>query len=451
MARCRFTLAVLVSAACTGAPADGEREARRDLDRVTAEYLPDAAVSLPALDASSTLADLLTYALRRNPRIRAAYFDWVRDVESITVARSRPDPRLTFEADITRMLEALMFGLMIDLPGPGKLAAAGEAAAHTSRASYYGFERAILEVAVAVKTAYFRLHFLAASLRLERETAALLGDLEQLAQSQNSAGRVTLQDVLRAQIEKEQVLTRIANLEDSRVPLIAELKAALGLGVADADPPVPATFQPSPEAGAPEDLLHRALAVNPSLRAMAADVRRGEVLLRLATKAGVPDFSVGIEADVKPSPWMLRPSASVTLPVWRDKIAAGIAAAQAEKDAASARLDTERIGLAADLATTLFAYREAVRDIDLLANRLVPKAHQSLAAARPAYATGRASFLDVIDAQRQLLGFESGLIDARTRRELALAAISATVARFPQGAPVLEPARHQPSSNETTR
>jgi outer membrane protein, heavy metal efflux system len=401
--------------------------------------------SSPTLTSDSSLEDFLGHALRNHPRIRAAYFTWVKNVESITVARSRPDPRLTFEADIARMLETLMFGLMIDLPGPGKLAAAGEAAANESRSSYHAFEREILDVAVAVKTAYFRLHFLAENLRLQREMVVLLEDLEQLAQSQNAAGRVTLQDVLRAQIEKEQLLTQIENLEDSRAPLLAELAAALGWGVAVPEPPVPMRFQASPDAGPPDDLLHVALGANPSLRAMTADVQRAESLLRLANTAGVPDVSLGLEADVKASPVMLRPSAGVTLPIWRDKIAAGIAAAQAEKDAARARLDAERIDLAADLAAMLYSYRESLRDIQLLAERLVPKARQSLAAARPAYSTGRASFLDVIDAQRQLLSFEVNLIDARTRRELALAAISAAVGRFPVGAPVLEARDDEPN------
>ena len=38
----------------------------------------------------------------------------------------------------------------------------------------------------------------------------------------------------------------------------------------------------------------------------------------------------------------MKPQASMTLPVWRDKIAAQIAAAQADKNAAKARLNAEQ-------------------------------------------------------------------------------------------------------------
>jgi cobalt-zinc-cadmium efflux system outer membrane protein len=125
-------------------------------------------------------------------------------------ARSLPDPRITFEADITNVLETVMPGLMIDLPGPGKLRAAGDVAAGESRASYFKFEIEVLRTAMALKSAYFRLHFLEDTLRVQRETLTLLGDLETQAQQQVAAGRSGIQDVLRAQIDREQLTTQIS-------------------------------------------------------------------------------------------------------------------------------------------------------------------------------------------------------------------------------------------------
>jgi hypothetical protein len=67
-----------------------------------------------------------------------------------------------------------------------------------------------------VKSAYYRLRLLEESIRVERENLTVLGELEQLAGQQPAAGRATLQDVLRAQIEQERLKTQIDNLEDSR-------------------------------------------------------------------------------------------------------------------------------------------------------------------------------------------------------------------------------------------
>lgn len=439
----RLLAATLLPAAllagCAGTPTATEREARANLESVRSAYRPgDAKPELPSLSAESPLADYLRYAILNNPRVEASYYAWAASVERITPARSLPDPRLTFEADITDMLDAVMPGLMLDLPGPGKLRAAGDVAAAEARVGYFGFENQVLQTAYATKSAYIRLHFLNDTIRVQREALALLGDVESQAQQQVAAARGTIQDALRAQIEREQLANQIANMEDSRSVLEAEFRAALGHSPADVSVPIPGTF----EVGAPPPTADEVLALaalrNPVLRQMEADVRRGEAMLDLARTSRVPDFTVGIEADVKASPIMWRPTASMTLPIWRDKIEAEIAAAQADKRSAEARLSAEQIAIAAELASMLYMYRESGRNATLFGATLLPKAKQSLEAARSGYVSGRSTFLDVIDAQRQLLGFELSGIEARTQRELSIASISLLVSgSAPEGAPVL--------------
>jgi cobalt-zinc-cadmium efflux system outer membrane protein len=79
----------------------------------------------------------------------------------------------------------------------------------------------------------------------------------------------------------------------------------------------------------------------------------------------VPDFSAGLQAEVY-SPPFYWPQASMTLPVWRDKIAAQIAAAQADKHAAEARLSSGQITMTVDFAMKTYEYREVTRDLALL-------------------------------------------------------------------------------------
>lgn len=153
--------------------------------------------------------------------------------------------------------------------------------------------------------------------------------------------------------------------------------------------PVPHSFESTPLDLASEKLLASALARNPRLKAMEAEVRRADASLRLAYKARVPDFSLGIDADVKASPIMVRPQVGITLPIWRDKTAAQIAGAQADKQAAKARLSAEEIVLAVEFAEKSFLFREASRGLELLIVRLLPKARQSLEVARSGYVSGK--------------------------------------------------------------
>lgn len=438
------SLATVLLAGCTGVSTPSERGARRDLENIGEVYRPQSELpTLPVLQGESGLSEFLRFAILNQPQVEAAYHDWAAAVERITVARSLPDPKLNFSADIAGMVMSLMPGLMMDFPGPGKRGALANVATAESEAKYYAFEASVLGAAFVFKKAYYELHFLDGKIRVNQATLRLVGEVETLARAQNDVGKVTLQDVLRAQIEQDRLTTEIANLEDSRNPMLAQFKAALGLKADAVSPPVPQKYESIPLDLTSESLLATALARNPRLKAMEAEVRRADASLRLAYKARVPDFSAGIEADVKASPIMVSPQVGITLPMWRDKTAAQIAGAQADKQAAEARLSAEEIALAVEFAEKSFLFREASRGLDLLTTRLLPKAQQSLEVARSGYVSGKVDFLNLLDAERTLLEFQLSEIDARVQRELALAELSLLVlATPPANAPVrpLKPA-----------
>src|SRR5208283_3713124 len=71
-------------AGCKGTRTEGEKEARRQVQAVAGGYRPEGRKpELPALTASSSLGDFLTYALRNQPQVEAAYYDWLASVEGI--------------------------------------------------------------------------------------------------------------------------------------------------------------------------------------------------------------------------------------------------------------------------------------------------------------------------------------------------------------------------------
>jgi outer membrane protein TolC len=425
--------AALVVAGCRGLPATGEKSARQDL-AVVGGQLTNSSV----LATNTTLRDSVLFAVRNHPQVIAAYVDWAASVENITVARSLPDPKFTFELYAADIVSSLMPGLMADLPGPGKLAARAAAASAEGRAKYFQFETVALQTAFAVEKSFYPLHFLDEKIRVNRQSLALLASLETLARAQNEVGRATLQDVLRAQIEQENLKTETENLADSRRVLTAQFKAALGLPANQPDPPVPADAEFSEIKMSDEELLSTALKQNPRLKAMAAEIRVADASIRVARKERVPDFTAGGEVDVKASPFIWNPQLSMTLPIWRDKIAAEIAAAQAGQRAAAARLSAEQIKLAVDFAEQTYLIREAGRELALLRERLLPRARQSLAIARAAYRSGQVDFLNVIDDERALLGFQLDEIASQTQRAVAQAQLTLLVAGVPpENAPLL--------------
>ena len=432
-------MVVALLAGCVGAKTEGEKRAQHDVVSVEHGYRPGGMLpTLPTLNTNAPLRDFVSFAVLNQPQVEAAYFDWVRSVRSITVERSLPDPRLTFQTDIADMVTSLMPGLMMDFPGPGKLKWAANVATAESEGRYFVFENAILQTAFALKKAYYQLHFLDAQIRVNREMLQLVSEIERLARMQNEVGKVTLQDVLRAQIEQEKLTTEITNLEDSRNPLMSAFKSALGLTDADNEPPFPLKYESTPLDLTSDGLFAMALARNPRLKAMEAEVRRADASIRLAYKARVPDFTLGVEVDAKTSPIFVTPQIAITLPIWRDKIAAQIAAAQAGKRASDARLSAEEIVLAIEFAEKSFMLREASRNLALFTESLIPKARQSLEVARTGYVSGKVDFLNLLDAEQTFLSFQLSEISSRVQRELVLAELSLLILGTPPiNAPVL--------------
>lgn len=407
------------------------------------KYRPaDTAPSLPALRSAGSPETFVRYAIYKHPQVEAAYYEWLASVEKITRERSLPDPQLTFQMDITKVIMALMPGLMMDFPGPGKLRAAANVATAESGMKYFQFETAVLQVAYGFKKAWYELRLVDERIRVNQEMVTLLEDLEKLAQSRTEVGKGTLQDLLRTQMEKERLQTELTNLRDSRQWFVTQFKAALGFGTGDPTPPLPRALQSSPLSTSGDGVLATALARNPRLKAMEADVRRAEAAITQAQRTRIPDFALGVMADVKASPVMVRPVGGMTLPIWRDKIAAEIAGARHLEGASKARLSNERLTLTVEVAMKSYQYRESTRLLALLQNSLLPKAKQSLDVARSGYSTGGTDFINLIDAQRTLLEFRLAEVEARIKRELALADLSLQVMGVPpSGAPFLDPTR----------
>ena len=427
-----LALATVLLAGCKGIPTKSEKVARSQAQTVAKEYRPRGEKpAMPELSADSGLSNYLAFAMLNQPKVEAAYYDWLASVERITQARSLPDPQLTFQMDIQNIVTSIMPGLMGSIPWPDKLRVGAQIASAESQSKYFAFQSAILTSAFDVKRAYYQLYSLAEKIRVDRETLQLLSNLEQSARAQNEAGKVTLQDVLRAQIEQDSLKTEIANLEDSRNALMAQFKAALGLGGADPEPPMPGRFESTSLDLSGDQVFEAALAQNTQLKAMSADVRAAEASITLAKRTRLPDFSLGLMADAKMNPTLYRPLGTVSLPIWRDKIAAQIAEAQAGKRSAEARLSDEQIALAVNVAEKTYLYREATRNLALLTEQLLPKARQSLEVARAGYLAGQIDFFNLIDAERTLLGFQLDKVEVATQREIVLTELSLIVQGMP--------------------
>ncbi|MBI5116899.1 TolC family protein [Candidatus Poribacteria bacterium] len=435
-----FTGMLIFFAGCSGIPTRKEKQARQDIQATESVYRPEnAKPPLPILTEDSSLSDLMQYAILNNPKVESAFYEWKAAVEEITTARSLPDPMLNLSAEIMDgVVEALTPALMTDpmsnWPGPGKLGLQADAAYGMALKKRASFENELLTTALGVKRAYYQMWVVDEQIRWTREMLTVVDDMERISRERLAVGKVMQQDVLRAQIERDRLRNELANLEDSRTTIVARMRSALGIRPETSLPAFALKLEPTPPDFTEESLQEIAFARNPRLKEMRAEVLQAVALYHLAEKSKVPDFAFGLEADVKGSPVPFMPSFGITLPIWRDKIAAEIARGSAGIGSAKANLTAEELDIAVMFAETAYGWREADRNAKLYGDRLIPKARASLDSARAGYTSGVTGFIDVLDTERMLLEYYMNNAMAMGEREIMLAEMSLVIlGRWPQG------------------
>jgi outer membrane protein TolC len=189
-----------------------------------------------------------------------------------------------------------------------------------------------------------------------------------------------------------------------------------------------------------EQLLAWLAECNPRLAALDHEIARRRHLADLAKKEYFPDLTAGAGViDTGDSPARPRPHdsgqdpvyvmLSLNLPIWYEKLSAGVRQARWQTRAAALQRDELANSLAADLEMALYRYHDAGFKIDLYRNALLPKAVQAQQAADAAFRAGRADFNDLIDTQRVLLEFQLALARASADRGQRLAQIEKLVGR----------------------
>lgn len=418
-----LALAMGSLAGCIGTPIATEKTARDQVARVGTELRPHAAKPvLPTLRLDSPPAEFIRYAVLNHPAVEAAYHDWRAAVLDITRARSLPDPQLTFEADITDTLMTFMPGVMFDLTAPRKRAALGREAAATSDVAYRAYAATVFRTAAEVRKAWIELAYAQEARGLYMDSVRILEQALALSGADYATGRTmgSLEAQVRLKNQIAEHHTHHLVLTDRLVAAWARFKATLGIAPGDPNPAWPNAKLEATALPDDDELWRRLLARNADLAKMRAMVAMAVAAVETARTSRTPDFSLGAMADLRANPLMVRPTATLTLPVWRDKIAATIGAAEARHAAAVARVSAEQLTLAAELAQTLFMVRDADRMITYIDDTALPNLSRLAASVEAGYQSGSGSAAMITDAQHMPVLMRLERLKALQERENAV-------------------------------
>ena len=369
---------------------------------------------------SDPLADLLVTAESNSPVLIAAQHELASARQAAKSAGALPNPEISYGYFIQSVETRVgpqrhRFGFRQPFPWFGTLNAMQQAALAQVGQAEAALERTQREVMLSVRNAWWDYAETFHYQKIIRENLALLAQLESVVYSRYRTSASSFSDLLKIQIEQEQLKEQLADLLDIQTPLRVDLNSLLNRAPETALPE-PLITQPEIPEVSETDLRVYIMDNHPDLMATKAETNRLNAEARLARKMRYPAFAIGVDfietgEAVNPNtrdsgklPIMLNISAQI--PLWFGKYRAAENAARGRVTAEANRRKALANQLESNLARSMYALRETQRKTALYRDTLLPKAHQSLEVTRAAFESGSAGFLDVIDAYQTLLDFE---------------------------------------------
>jgi outer membrane protein TolC len=393
---------------------------------------PAAAQATPVLPSPLSLGDVIRLAGERRDEIQAARARILAGEARPAIVSALEDPMISPSLDhLPFMLGGADVSFTIEQQFPlsgirGHRRASALADVDRLRADA---SRTTLDVGIQAVNGFLMVQERRRTEALASEQLAFARDVVSAANARYASGTAPQADVLRAEVE-------VARLEALARALVSEvrgaeamLNASLALDAEGAVPPLaPLLFaQPPPSWSA----VKMALPSRPELVAGRAEIVRAEAEVEVMRDMFKP------MALVRTGPaytmaegrgWMAM--VGISLPIWRDKLEAGVAEAQAMRAMSEADLRAMTRMIEGDAAVAVRQLQAARDRQTALASDVLPRARMAIEPAVAAYTSGQLPLVSVIEAVQAFWLVQAELIAADTELGLAWARLGRAIGSY---------------------
>jgi len=378
-----------------------------------------AAIPIQAVAEPITFEEALSRAADQAPLLRARALEVDARRSAATAAGQLPDPKLGVSIDnfpvsgppagsfVEDSMTMGRVGISQDVPNLAKRhARVGRAQADIAAAEAAGISEA-RRVRVATALAWIELAY------AERRLAAVDNVLDRL-RSLRTASTSSVASGSARPAQALDVRQAIAALEDKRSEVAADAaraKATLARWTGDPDPEIEGSI---PQFAIDPAALRTAVIGHPDLKAAIARTRQAEADVTVARAEKRPDWGFDVAYQRRADRYgdMVSAGVTVSLPLFAKKRQDPmIAASAATAGAALAEQEDMRRALAADLEAGLADHVMHHEQWMRAKETLLKLARQKAELETASYSAGRASLLDVIQAQSMLADSELQALD----------------------------------------
>lgn len=393
-------------------------------------------------NAQTSLSAYQDSAALNNPGIKALFKQYEVVMEKAPQVKSLPDPSIGFGYFISAVEtrvgpQQAVFSVSQSFPWFGKLGAQEEATLERAKIILERFNDARARLNFNVADTYNKLYVLEAARRITGENIQLLTTFKDLASIRFEAGKGSMVDVLRLDMELAELKNTLLYLDDSRKPLVARFEELLNTELQETII-FPDPLQPDSLALPRTTIRDSVTTINPSLLSLEHEILSYDKDVLAAKKTGGPSFTVGLNYTlVADNPGYagsdngrdaLLPTLGVKIPLYRKNYNALVKEKELARESATLRREDKANELETKLEQAFRDYADAERRVKLYQD-LGTYAKQALDILVADYTSAGVAFEEIIRMDRKLLKYRLELEKARADQSTVTAYINYLMGR----------------------
>lgn len=386
-------------------------------------------------NGQESLRNYLETAAQNNPGLKAKFSDYMAAMEKVPQVGTLPDPSFAFGYFIkpveTRVgPQNWKFNLAQSFPWFGSLSAKKDVATEMANAKYEVFENAKSNLFFEVKTAYYNYYFIEKAIEITKENIQILEVFKRLSLVKIEAGKASIVDELRVELELNDLNNQLALLSDTEQMLQVKFNNLLNVETS-ASIEVPDTLWQDELPLDKQAVLDSIYSTNHELKSMDHRLNAFANQEVVAKKEGLPMFTIGVDYTIiKKNPLstvadngkdaFMFPSIGIKIPLYRNKYKSLIKEAKYLQEAEQSKKEDKKNTLSTVYENTHKDYSDSDRRI-LLNEKQSGIAKKVLDVLMTSYSTDSKDFEEVLRIERQLLKYELEYQKALTDKNAAVA------------------------------
>ncbi|MEE9431453.1 MAG: TolC family protein [Melioribacteraceae bacterium] len=402
--------------------------------------------NISAQHKNETLTDLINEAIRVSPKIKMLEYKLKVAESRIEQNTNLPDPMLTLGlmnmptntfSFTQEPMTGKVIGLSQAIPFPGGLSAKAKVKAVDTLIVNEELKDYKNEISKTVSTLYYNLIFVREEIKLTNESKNLLSSILEVVKSKYEVSKASMQNIIKVNVQQTRIQDKIEILKGKENSIVAELNAFL-LRDIETSIFVEDVLATEFNLVSNKELIEIAKENRPILKGIKLSNRKSKLMEEQAEYEFYPNFNFGVQYSQRDYnnftgidfSDFLSVVVGIILPInYGGKKTAKINEAKFLQNFYQEKFNESVQELNSSIGKTISKLSELQNREILFSKTLVVQTEQSFRIALSDYQVGKIDFVNVIDAEREILNVKTELLKIQTDYKVNIAELEFLVGR----------------------